>query len=218
MKTQHNGFVLQIANEQQHSYAQELADMYQESARIRGTGIARRNPEYLKEKMNEGKAVIALTEDGILAGFCYIETFGNGSYVSNSGLIVKNEFRKFGLAKAIKKLVLELSASKFPGAKVFGITTNGSVMKINSELGYKPVPFAELTDDEEFWQGCSSCPNYDILTRTGRKMCLCTGMLFTPPVPKEPATAASANGQTEQKADTDADSSAVAQLVSVLAV
>jgi hypothetical protein len=37
-----------------------------------------------------------------------------------------------------------------------------------------------LTDDSEFWKGCQTCKNYDILTRTERSMCLCTGMLYDP--------------------------------------
>jgi hypothetical protein len=53
-------------------------------------------------------------------------------------------------------------------------------MKINTELGYRPATFAELTDDDSFWKGCQSCVNYDILTRTNRKMCLCTGMIMDP--------------------------------------
>ena len=51
-------------------------------------------------------------------------------------------------------------------------------MKMNYELGYKPVTFSELTDDPDFWKGCQTCKNFDILTRTERKMCLCTGMLY----------------------------------------
>ena len=65
-------------------------------------------------------------------------------------------------------------------AKIFGITTSLAVMRINSELGYKPVTFSELTSDESFWKGCQSCPNYDILTRNKRNNCLCTGMLYDP--------------------------------------
>ena len=53
-------------------------------------------------------------------------------------------------------------------------------MKINSKLGYKPVTYSELTTDDVFWQGCQSCPNFDVLTRMERKMCLCTGMLYDP--------------------------------------
>jgi len=53
-------------------------------------------------------------------------------------------------------------------------------MKMNTELGYVPVTFAELTDDEAFWRGCRGCVNYDILERTNRKYCICTGMLWDP--------------------------------------
>jgi hypothetical protein len=63
------------------------------SAKVRGTGIAKRNPEYITQKMEEGKAVIALTKDGTWVGFCYIETW-EGEYVANSGLIVSPDFRK----------------------------------------------------------------------------------------------------------------------------
>lgn len=51
---------------------------------------------------------------------------------------------------------------------------------MNYELGYKPVTFSELTDDPDFWKGCQTCKNFDILTRTEQKMCLCTGMLYDP--------------------------------------
>lgn len=153
--------------------------MMEQAARARGTGIAKRKPEYLQKKMIEGKAIIALGE-GRVAGFCYIETWGHGQYVANSGLIVSPDFRKLGLAKRIKEAAFDLSRKKYPDAKLFGITTSLAVMKINSDLGYKPVTFSELTTDEVFWQGCKSCRNYDILTRNNHKLCLCTGMLFDP--------------------------------------
>ena len=160
-------------------YAEAICQLMEESAKIRGTGIAKRKPEYIIEKMTEGKAVIAFCDDKI-AGFCYIESWGHGQFVANSGLIVAPEYRKSGLARAIKKKVFELSRKKYPNAKIFGITTSLAVMKINSELGYKPVTFSELTTDESFWNGCQSCVNYDILQRNKQKMCLCTAMLFDP--------------------------------------
>lgn len=150
------------------------------SAKARGTGIAKRSPEYIISKMEEGKAVIALTESGDWVGFCYIEAWSHGKFVANSGLVVSPSFRGSGVATRIKKKVFELSRQKFPDAKIFGLTTGLAVMKINSELGYKPVTYSELTDDEEFWKGCQSCVNYDILMSKGRKNCLCTGMLYDP--------------------------------------
>jgi len=151
-----------------------------ESAKARGTGIARRSPEYIQAKMNEGKAVIALTDDGTWVGFCYIEAWEHGKYVANSGLIVSPAFRKSGVATEIKKKVFDLSRKKYPEAKIFGLTTGLAVMKINSDLGYEPVTYSELTTDEEFWKGCRSCVNYEILMSKERKNCLCTGMLFDP--------------------------------------
>jgi hypothetical protein len=172
-------FTVQIASVAHVGFAEEICRLMEESAKVRGTGIAKRKPEYIQNKMLEGKAVIAFRKDQ-LAGFCYIESWGDKKFVANSGLIVKPEFRKSGLARLIKKKSFELSRKKFPDAKIFGITTSLAVMKINSELGYKPVTFSELTDDESFWQGCASCVNYDILQRNQRRMCLCTAMLYDP--------------------------------------
>ncbi len=170
---------LVVANESHFKYAKDICDTIEESAKVRGTGIAKRTPEYIQKKLQNGNAVIAL--DGqTFAGFCYIEIWGHGKYVANSGLIVHPDFRGQGLAKKIKQRVFDLSKEKFPDAKIFGITTGLAVMKINYGLGYKPVTFSELTDDPEFWKGCQTCKNFDILTRTEQKLCLCTGMLHDP--------------------------------------
>ena len=168
-----------VANESHFKYAQIISDTITESAKVRGTGIAQRTPEYIIKRLENGNAVIALDGDKF-AGFCYIEVWGNKGFVANSGLIVHPDFRNQGLAKKIKKRIFELSKEKFPDAKIFGITTGLPVMKMNYELGYKPVTFSELTDDPDFWKGCQTCKNFDILTRTERKMCLCTGMLYDP--------------------------------------
>ncbi|RMG79728.1 MAG: N-acetyltransferase [Bacteroidetes bacterium] len=165
-----------ISDHSHSKYAEAICALIESSAKVRGTGIARRQPEYIREKMKKGQAVIALHDD-ILAGFCYVEVWSHGKYVANSGLVVAPEFRQMGLAAAIKKKAFNLARDLFPEARVFGITTSLAVMKINSRLGYQPVTFSELTPDETFWQGCQSCPNYDILQRNQRKLCLCTGML-----------------------------------------
>lgn len=170
---------LVVANESHFKYAQIICDTIAESAKVRGTGIAKRTPEYIQKKLSNGNAIIALDGDKF-AGFCYIEVWGHEKFVANSGLIVHPDYRGQGLAKAIKARIFELSREKFPSAKIFGITTGLAVMKINYELGYQPVTFSELTDDPDFWKGCQTCKNFDILTRTERKMCLCTGMLYDP--------------------------------------
>ena len=167
-------------------YAEQIVTEMAESAKARGTGIAKRSPLYIEKKMDEGKAVIALLADGTWVGFCYIETW-EGEYVANSGLIVSPPFRKSGVAKAIKKRIFELSREKYPDAKIFGLTTGLAVMKINSDLGYEPVTYSELTQDEKFWAGCKSCVNYDILMSKERKNCLCTAMLYDPKDHYEPA-------------------------------
>jgi len=168
-----------IAREEHYKFAQEICDTMYASAIQRGTGIAKRSPEYIVKKM-EGRDAIIAVADGNFAGFCYIESWSHGKYVANSGLIVHPDYRNHGLAKKIKTKVFNYSQEKYPGAKIFGITTGLAVMKINSDLGYKPVPFSELTDDPTFWNGCSGCNNFDILQRKDYKMCLCTGMLYDP--------------------------------------
>jgi len=173
-------FKVNIATEEHHDFAPLICTEMEASAKARGIGIAKRSPEYLKQKMTEGKAVIAFSNLGEWAGFCYIETWGHGQHVANSGLIVSPHFRKGGLAKLIKRRIFELSRAKYPEAKIFGLTTGLAVMKINSELGYEPVTYSELTDDNAFWNGCQSCINYEILMSKERKNCLCTAMLYDP--------------------------------------
>jgi N-acetylglutamate synthase-like GNAT family acetyltransferase len=184
-----------IANETHFKYAEAICDAIAESAKVRGTGIAKRTPEYIRKRLQNGNAVIAV-DGSRFAGFCYIEVWGHEKFVANSGLIVHPDYRNQGLAKRIKKRIFELSREKFPDAKIFGITTGLAVMKMNYELGYKPVTFSELTDDPEFWKGCQTCRNFDVLTRTEQKMCLCTGMLYDP----------NAHPKTEEKKEPDSKS------------
>ncbi|SFT54175.1 hypothetical protein SAMN04489724_1235 [Algoriphagus locisalis] len=173
-------FQIIVANPSHKEYSSQITDEMENSAKARGTGIAKRSPAYVETKMDEGKAVIALTSDGKWAGFCYIEAWGHGKYVANSGLIVSPEYRKYGLARKIKNEVFKLSRKKYPDSKIFGLTTGAAVMKINSELGYIPVSYSDLTDDNEFWKGCQSCVNYEILMSKNRQNCLCTAMLYDP--------------------------------------
>ncbi|MCC8186097.1 MAG: GNAT family N-acetyltransferase [Bacteroides sp.] len=168
-----------VADSSHEIYVDTILDTITEAAKVRGTGIAKRTHEYVTQKMKEGKAIIALHGDEF-AGFCYIESWGNKQYVANSGLIVVEKFRAQGLAKRIKQAAFTLSRLRWPNAKLFGLTSGGAVMKINTELGYVPVPFSELTDDEAFWKGCEGCVNHDVLVRTERKYCICTAMLYDP--------------------------------------
>ncbi|MDE6479834.1 MAG: GNAT family N-acetyltransferase [Muribaculaceae bacterium] len=177
-----NGITVKFAEPEDAKYADLIVKLIYESALQRGTGIAKRTPEYIAQKITGGKAVVALHGDR-LVGFSYIESWGHGDFVATSGLIVDPEYRHLGLAGAIKTKTFELARLRFPFAKLFSITTSLPVMKLNSRMGYKPVTFSELTDDDEFWQGCQGCKNYDILQRNNRRMCLCTGMLFDPKQP-----------------------------------
>lgn len=170
---------INIAAEEHIRYVQTILDTIEAAAKVRGTGIAKRSPEYLEQKMREGKAIIALAGEEF-AGFCYIESWGNKQFVANSGLIVVEKFRGHKVADRIKQMAFALSRTMFPDAKIFGLTSGAAVMRINTKLGYEPVTFAQLTDDESFWRGCQGCVNYDILTRTERKYCICTAMLYDP--------------------------------------
>jgi hypothetical protein len=176
----YSNIIIRVATAADTHYAKIITDEMEASAKARGTGIAKRSPQYIAQKMQEDKAVIAVTTEGEWVGFCYIEAWEHDTFVANSGLIVSPEYRKTGVAKSIKKRIFELSREKYPDSKIFGLTTGLAVMKINSDLGYEPVTYSELTNDEQFWAGCKSCVNYDILMSKERKNCMCTAMLFDP--------------------------------------
>ena len=169
-----------VAGPEHEKYVDTILETIAEAAKVRGTGIAKRTHEYLAKKMMEAKAVIALTKDGRFAGFSYIETWGNKHYVTTSGLIVHPDYRGRGVARRIKELTFSLARTRWPHAKIFSLTSGAAVMAMNTRLGYQPVTFDDLTDDEAFWRGCEGCVNVDILKRTNRKYCICTAMLYDP--------------------------------------
>ena len=173
-----------IADASHEIYVDKILTTIEEAAKVRGTGIAKRTHEYVAQKMIEGKAVIALAGDQF-AGFSYIESWGNKQYVTTSGLIVHPDFRGLGIAKRIKDMTFQLARMRWPKAKIFSLTSGAAVMKMNTELGYVPVTFNELTDDESFWKGCEGCINHDILVAKNRKFCICTAMLYDPKLHEE---------------------------------
>ncbi|MDR1761875.1 MAG: GNAT family N-acetyltransferase [Bacteroidales bacterium] len=176
--------VFQAHKEHEH-YAQAISDLIYDASQAKDSGLAQRTPEYILKKMREGKAVIALASNGDIAGFCYIDTWQRGAFVATSGLIVNPAYRGLGLATQLKKAAFELARKLFPQATIFGLTTSEAVMKINADLGYRAASYAKLTTDDAFWKGCESCVNFDILQRTNRTVCLCTGMIYDPEEKKE---------------------------------
>lgn len=175
-----------VAGEEHIKYIDEILATMSDAAKVRGTGIAKRTPEYVKKLMLENKAVIALYH-GRFAGFSYIESWSHKEFVANSGLIVHPDFRGIKLATRIKRRIFELSREKYPNSKIFSLTTGAAVLKMNTELGFRPVTFQALTDDDAFWRGCQSCVNYDVLQRYGRSKCICTGLLYDPAEHVKPA-------------------------------
>lgn len=171
-------FIIEVATDHHIHLATTIATTMEESAKVRGTGIGKRTPETIAALMRDGNALVAFHTDGRWAGFCYMSTFDNASFVSNSGLIVAPEFRDHGLAKKLKLVLFDLCRKKYPNASIIGITTSVAVMKINTELGFYPTVFSEMPRDEMFWKSCALCVNHDILKRTDRKFCLCTAMRF----------------------------------------
>lgn len=174
-----NNIKVVVADPSHEIYVDTILKTIADAAKVRGTGIAKRTHEYLATKMKEAKAVIALDGDKF-AGFSYIETWGNKQYVTTSGLIVHPDYRGQGLSKRIKNMTFTLARVRWPKAKIFSLTSGSAVMKMNTQLGYHPVTFNDLTDDESFWNGCEGCINVDVLHRTNRKYCICTAMLYDP--------------------------------------
>ncbi len=185
---QFGDFIIQSTTEEHTVFAADIAALLEDSARKRGIGIAKRSPDYIADKMREGKAIIAFHKSGRLAGFTYIETWANKQYVANSGLIIVPEFRGQKLGKALKMASFTHSRRNFPNAKIFSITTSPVVMKMNTDLGFIPVPLYQLTEDPTFWEGCRSCRNYSILESNQFKHCLCTGLLYDPHDTHQPST------------------------------
>lgn len=178
-------FSVQVANQSHKKYTDQICALIEESAKQRGTGIAKRSPDYIDTKIDEDKAIIAISETNELVGFCYIESWSDKTYVVNSGLIVNPDYRGQGVGAKIKKKAFEQSRKMFPDAKLFGLTTSLPVMKINSELGYIPVTYDHLTRDELFWNGCKSCVNYQVLMSKDKNNCLCTAMMYNPKTKSE---------------------------------
>ena len=185
-RTEEEEIDVMIAEASHEVYVDTILKTIEDAAKVRGTGIAKRTHEYVAQKMKEGKAVIALAGDRF-AGFSYIESWGNKQYVTTSGLIVHPDYRGLGVARRIKDMTFQLARMRWPKAKIFSLTSGAAVMKMNTDLGYVPVTFADLTDDEAFWRGCNGCVNHDILERTNRRYCICTAMMFDPADPHRAA-------------------------------
>ncbi|MCR6721950.1 MAG: hypothetical protein NVV59_17055 [Chitinophagaceae bacterium] len=113
-KVDNQEIIVRVATLDDKKYATIITEEMESSARARGTGIAKRSPEYIELKIDEGKAVIAVTKSGEWVGFCYIETWSHGEYVANSGLIVSPAFRKSGVAKSIKQKNLQPVTQEIP--------------------------------------------------------------------------------------------------------
>lgn len=190
-----NDIRIGFATEEHLAYCQKISDAIAQAAKDKDSGLALREPSYLAEKIREGLGVIALdygtdpdeSPDGAprgdasdmpaLAGFCYIQPWEHGLFVAHSGLIVLPQYRGRGLASSIKQKAFDLTAARYPQAKVFGLTTSPAVRKINLTLGYREVPYSDITADINFWKGCCSCIHYSTLCQNRFETCRCTAML-----------------------------------------
>ncbi|MFH6988639.1 GNAT family N-acetyltransferase [Flavobacterium collinsii] len=171
-------FIIEKARCSHTYWIKEICEATLLAAKARGIGISECAPELLEAQMKKGDAVIAFTSDGRWAGFSFINSWENESYVSNSGLVVAPEFKHTELAKKIKIKIFELSREKYPNARIFSLTSDLSVVKMYHELGFKQVSSSELTSKEVFWKSCKSCVNCPVLMNRERKNCLCTAMIY----------------------------------------
>ena len=176
---QQSFFTVIPATKEHHCYIRDILATIYDASKVKGNSIVMRDPEYLAAKTNEGKAVIALKGDEF-AGFCYLECWQNEKFVAHSGLIVKPEYCGQGLASKIKEATFQICRTMFPNAKIFNITKSEAVIKIDTRLGFKIVPYTELTDDPAFWKGCETRPHYHTLLKNNMQSCECTGLVFNP--------------------------------------
>ena len=173
-----HSIVIRLATAKDVHHINAITQEIEASAKTKGTGLCKRSPQQLEQRIKEGHAVIALTANNDWAGFCYIKAWDNAAFVSTCALVVSPAYRKSGVATQLKAEAFRLARTKYPAAKLFGLTTSLAVMKINTGLGFKPVTYSEITKAEGFWDACKSCPNYDVLQRKNGATCLCTAMLF----------------------------------------
>jgi GNAT superfamily N-acetyltransferase len=170
--------IIRIAVRADVKYIYQILEAMKSSAHQRGAGISHRPVQYLCRKIYEGKAVVAVTDGGQWVGFSYLEAWSQNAFVSNGGLIVDPGHRGKGVASLIKKMIFDLSRKLYPAADIFTITTGAAVLKMNSDLGFRPVTFSQVTSDNGFWNQCNACVNYSILESKNRRMCLCTAMIY----------------------------------------
>ena len=162
-------------------FVNEIVELIEKESQVIGAGFAVRTPEYIEDKIRNGLSVVACDRfSGEFIGFIYLETWQHNKYVANSGLVVAEKFRGKGVGTKLKQKAFELSRKLFSDAKLLDLTTSLAVIKINSELGYEPVEYADLTSDDDFWMECETCMYYDVLVRTRRSNCLCEAMLYDP--------------------------------------
>ncbi len=140
--------------------------------------IARRAPDWLRKKIEKGRAALALRGDE-LVGFGYWSAWENDAFVSHSGLVVKPGLRGRGLGKRLKRVLFDSSRRALPRATLMSLTTSPQVKELNLELGFRIVPLELLTKDPAFWEGCKTCRNYAEVQRQGKKCC-CEGMILEP--------------------------------------
>jgi hypothetical protein len=153
-------------------HAQSIADEIRREVEDGAVGMALRTPELIRAKMASGDAIIAL-RGGHWVGFCYLSLWEGGRFVSTSGLIVPRLFRGLGTARLLKHASLELAHRRYPEAHLFGLTMSPAVARLNLEIGLREVPYAEITRDPGFWQGCETCPFHAELVANLGVTCRC---------------------------------------------
>lgn len=144
----------------------------------RDNDIALRSVEWLRQKIEHERAVVALRA-GELVGFGYWSEWEDGRFLSHSGLVVRADLRGQGLGRELKAILVAESRRAFPHATLMSLTTSPQVKALNQSFGFRVVPLERLTKDEAFWKGCQTCRNYAQVRERGERCC-CEGMILEP--------------------------------------
>ena len=173
-----NPYQVRISRPADVAYVERIQSLIAEAAES-GAIIAERSAEYLEQAIRARHAVVVLRGD-LLVGFATAHAWQDETFVSHSAMVVAPAFRGRGLARRIKKKLIDLSRRRWPDAAILSLTLSPAVERLNKSFKFDAVPYCDLTTDAGFWKGCEGCIHYGHLKRNQYQDCHCWAGLLLP--------------------------------------